>query len=192
MAYGPHTDVLLNTIETCDTELNVTGMNITSLPKLPSKLKKLDCSDTLIASLPELPAELEVLSCTGTRITSLPELPNSIKSISCCDTLLTSLPKLPNDLGMLWCSRTRITVLPKLPDSLWMLNCFNTPLTLKVIPDESVDDYRIRLNEWHEEQESKDRIQQRTRLLFEEIVMKAWHPRKVEKWIEAGVELEDL
>jgi len=38
----------------------------------------------------------------------------------------------------------------------------------------------------------RKRIQQRVTLIKEELIAIAWHPRRVEKWLEAGVALELL
>lgn len=39
---------------------------------------------------------------------------------------------------------------------------------------------------------SRRRIQERTRYIKEELIASVWHPRRVEKWLEAGVALELL
>jgi hypothetical protein len=39
---------------------------------------------------------------------------------------------------------------------------------------------------------SKDRIVQRCALYFEELTEVAWHPSRVEKWMLAGVAMEDM
>ena len=192
MAHGPDTEELLQRIAECDNYLSLRGLNITSLPELPTGLKVLICSYTPLTSLPELPAGLRELWCSHTSLTSLPDLPASLQLLSCCYTQLTKLPDLPASLQELWCSHTLLTSLPDLPASLQLLSCSHTSLILKLKPDETIKDYNLRWREWREEQASKERIQAKHRLLKEEIVMEAWHPRKVEKWIEAGVELEDM
>lgn len=39
---------------------------------------------------------------------------------------------------------------------------------------------------------SKRRQLERCALLKEELMMAAWHPRRVERWLDAGIEVEDM
>jgi len=70
------------------------------------------------------------------------------------------------------------------------LDCSNTPLILQREEPESIPDYNLRWRAWREEEASKKRTQEKARILKEEIVMEAWHPDRVEKWLDAGVEIE--
>jgi hypothetical protein len=42
------------------------------------------------------------------------------------------------------------------------------------------------------EKKSKDRIVARCALYFQEMMEVAWHPSRVEKWMLAGVDMEDM
>ena len=192
MTHGPDTNLLLWKVAECRDKLDVSRLNITSLPELPAGLKMLDCHDTQLTSLPKLPDSLERLECDHTQLTSLPKLPDSLEDLQCEHTQLTSLPKLPTGLRRLFCHSTPLTTLPELPAGLRALCCVDTPLVLQRSKGESIADYNLRWREWREEQASKQRIQSKHRLLKEEIVMEAWHPRKVERWLELGAELEDM
>jgi Leucine-rich repeat (LRR) protein len=165
---------------------------LTSLPELPSGLQVLDCNHTQLTSLPELPSGLIQLYCSKIQLTSLPELPSGLIQLWCSYTQLTSLPNLSSGLQTLSCHHTYLTSLPELPSGLLSLHCSNTPLILQRKENESIADYNLRWRAWREEKESRKRIQTKHRLLKEEIVMEAWHPRKVERWVELGVELADL
>ena len=201
MAHGPDTERLLEKLskvrhkwyELWKTDtLDCSDMNSTSLPELPSGLLSLSCDNTQLSSLPELPSGLRTLYVSNTQLTSLPELPSELITLECYNTQLTSLPNLPSGLQQLYCFNTPLTSLPEHPARLWWLKCQNTPLILQRKENESIADNNQRWAIWSEEEESRKRIQAKHRLLKEEIVMEAWHPRKVERWIELGVELADL
>lgn len=168
MAHGPDTEALMRRVNRATTNLDVTymditslpqlprtlktihcyGTNITSLPPLPAGLKKLFCSYTQITSLPQLPAGLEVLECSDTPLTSLPELPAGLQKLDCSKNRLTSLPELPAGLKELKCYDTQIRILPELPEGLEVLYVWDTPLILKQNEGESIQDYNIRWREW--------------------------------------------
>jgi hypothetical protein len=42
------------------------------------------------------------------------------------------------------------------------------------------------------ETQSKERITQRCAVFFQEMMEVAWHPSRVEQWMLAGVEMEDM
>jgi Leucine-rich repeat (LRR) protein len=168
--------------------LDCTGTNITSLPELPSSLTHLYCIDTSLTCLPELPSGLRTLGCMETNITSLPKLPPTLVELLCAITPLTSLPILPSGLQTLYCCDTQITELPELPPSLKELSCNNTPLILQRKDYESSNAYNLRWRVWRE----KKRNQERCLVVKEELMAAAWHPNRVERWLDAGVELEAL
>jgi hypothetical protein len=57
--------------------------------------------------------------------------------------------------------------------------------------EETIPDYVARVKAFVEK-ESKDRIVQRCALYFEELTEVAWHPSRVEKWMLAGVDMENM
>ena len=161
------------------------GTQITCLPALPVGLQKLLCFNTPITSLPKLPHTLQELICYNTQITSLPELPAGLRYLSCWDTPLRSLPDLPAGLQVLCCSCTRLTTLPELPATLHVLNCSSTPLLFQRNEGESINHYNLRWRKWREgeeELESKQRIQERTKLFKERLMASTWHPDRFERW----------
>jgi hypothetical protein len=237
MAYGPDTAELLRRIRTIGNRdtLMLNGLNITSFPELPNKVKTVYCSCSQVSRFPEFSYNLRHLFCFNTQLTeiselplklqtfmcgsrfitslpplpdtlvalyvtaplkSLPELPNGLKTLKCVNTKLSTLPTLPDSLQCLNCTNSQITELPELPAGLVELICYNVPLILKRRDNESIADYNLRWREWKkqraEEQASKQRIQERHKLLKEEIVAAAWHPRRVERWLDQGIEIEAL
>jgi hypothetical protein len=168
--YGPDTEELLrrmaNIPENC--LLDVSGLNITSLPELPRRIKTLWCNNTHITELPTLPPRLVSLHCYNTPLTNLPTLPKSLFILCCFNTRLTSLPELPFNLR---------------------LSC-DTIFQLK--EGESIQDYNLRWGVWREVEASKKRSQERLEAVKEELMASAWHPSRVERWLDAGVELEAL
>ena len=133
MAYGPDTVELLSRISTMEGgKLDVSLLNITSLPKLPETLKELYCGYTQLSVLPKLPETLTWLNCPNTQ--------------------LSVLPKLPKTLTWLNCSYTQLSVLPKLSETLTYLYCENTQLKILRNDGESIADYSKRWDDWRAEQ----------------------------------------
>ena len=111
-----------------DKFLDLSNLNLTSLPTLPDNLKKLNCTKNNLTTLPKLPITLTSLFCFSNELTILPSLPNGLLILFCTHNKLTRLPSLPNGLGILYCSNNELTRLPKLPDSLEDLLCENNNL----------------------------------------------------------------
>lgn len=212
MAHGPDTAELLRRMHECLKELDVSYLNIHSLPELPSGLQKLYCCRTQLTSLPrlpdsltelicdntrltllpELPKKLRLLICSHNQITSLPTLPDSLRRLSCHHTPITELPRLPAGLISLGIQKTRVTELPELPVGLKELYCDYTPsLVLQRKENESITHYAKRWDEWREEIASKKRIQEKNKFLKEDLMMEAWKPERMERWIEAGYDPDE-
>ena len=67
MAYEPNTIELLSRISAIDDGyLDVSWLNVTSLPELPETLTLLNCSNTQLSVLPKLPETLTRLYCSNT------------------------------------------------------------------------------------------------------------------------------
>jgi hypothetical protein len=189
MAHGPDTDELLRLLANVrqhwyefwkSNNLSIVGYRITSLPLLPHYLLYLNCSHTQIRELPILPSSLISLNCINTPITELPSLPSSLKTLLCNDTQITEFPPLPPTLK--W---------------LGYKNCPN--LLIKPIEGKRIQDYEQRWKPIREEQkmkreelESKQRCVEHCLTVKEELMAAAWHPRRVERWInECGIEVLD-
>ena len=197
MAHGPDTEELLrrvaNTQYVLGHLLNVSDLNITSLPelpleleflycyttqithlpKLPSGLKVLWCYKTPLTSLPDLPSELYELDCSETNITHLPDIPFGLRTLVCYSTPLATLPELPSTLRALDCYSTPLATLPELSSRMYRLTCYNTPLILQRGKEESIPDYNRRWRAWREEQAAKRRAKERSAAIKEELVAAA-------------------
>jgi Leucine-rich repeat (LRR) protein len=164
---------------------------ITSLPPLPNHLRRLICSNTNLTSLPPLPRGLNLLCCNNIIIRKLPQLPPYLTTLICDHTYIRELPSLPHGLQVLNCSSNHIQILPPLPSSLRILNCEHCPLFIKQKRFESIETYTKRWSALTEEL-IKQRCQERCLTVKEELMAAAWHPRRVERWIEAcGIEVLD-
>ena len=110
----------------------------------------------------------------------LPPLPDGITSLECdgCSKLL-ALPSLPNSILLLNCDGCEnLTELPPLPENLSLTcsNCIN--LQIQRIDGESCAAYGIRWDEW--------RAALRTSIFKEELIVMAFHPERIRKWLEIG------
>jgi len=180
---------------------------LTRLPPLPSTLQRLICRNNPLKCLPDLPEGLIEILCMQTSIESLPPLPSTIQTLKCGNNRLMSLPPLPDSLRMLDCSINLITELPPLPLLLNELDCRLNPIS-------KLPDIHPRLsyllcndqNEWvrrpnetmyqHvdrvKELTSQRRVNARCSMIKEGIMMKAWHPSRVERLLLAGFDIEDM
>jgi Leucine-rich repeat (LRR) protein len=163
MAHGPDTEKLLQRIANIKNDtLDVSDLDITSFPILPSSLQKLRCRYCL-------------------NLKSLPKLPSSLKKLDCHNTKITSLPELPSNLQELDCMFTKITSLPELPSSLQKLDCDYAPLIIQRNFRETYAEYNNRWNTYREN-ETKKRHKARCDILKEELVAKYYSPENIEKW----------
>lgn len=133
-----------------------------------------------------LPPALKILDLSGQRITWVPKLPQTLEVLilaNCHD--LEELPELPPKLRVLDIQNCRkIKTLPDFPDSLqelWAGGCHKLP-----------DGIGASFSWWDlprwirikQKEESRARQQKRCRDLRQEIVAAAYHPRRVERWLE--------
>lgn len=137
---------------------------------VPPALKILDLSDQRIEWLPKLPDTLEVLILTNCY--NLKELPAT----------------LPPNLRVLDIQNCRkLKELPEFPDSLqelWAGGCIKLPDYIhQSFSHQDLPDW-IRFEQRARREESRKRQQTRCRELRQEIVAAAYHPRRVERWLE--------
>ena len=108
--------------------------NLSSLPALPIKLKKLVCRFSKISTLPILPNTLEIIDLNHSQLTSLPtSLPNNLSSLDVNSTTVSILPPLPNTLTSLDCGRSWVSILPPLPITLKILLIDNSAIQVNTI-----------------------------------------------------------
>ncbi len=131
-------------------------------------LKQLDWSFRSITYLPGLPKTLEVLQLVNcSELTKLPPLPEGLRvlDIRGCKKLKT-LPEIPDSVEEIWCagcSSLRPRYIVEDAFSYW-----DVPKSFRA----------------YQQKEIRERIQKRTRELRQEIVAAAYHPRRVERWLE--------
>lgn len=143
-----------------------------SIYAFPPGLKVLDLSDHhRLEWLPELPKTLELLKLTNCyNLKELPELPSTLRvlDIQNCRTL-KELPDFPDSLEELWAGGA-----DKLPDEIgFSFNYSDNPRWIR------------NKQKKQRETESRERQQKRCRALRQEIVAAAYHPKRVERWLEA-------
>jgi Leucine-rich repeat (LRR) protein len=191
--------------------------NVKQFPKLPSNIKELDITGEHIENIDEIlidSLESLVLYCKGTNkikrlpqnlrglclercdIIKLPELPKTLKTLNIPYTEISELPEeLPPELETLIIYDTKIKELPILPETLTEFFMCGLELESAYIYNDSTDDlkeYIKRVNILTETRISKKRIIQRTVCYKLELIEKAWHPDRICKWIEAGIDILNL
>lgn len=106
-------------------QLDLSGNQLSFLPKLPKYLTTLYCNDNQLNSLPELPDTLYELQCQNNQLTSLPKLSPKLTFLTAYNNQLTSLPKLPASLEVLNIYNNKIEKLPKFKPSINVILCNN-------------------------------------------------------------------
>lgn len=157
-----------------------------------SQLKTLRIMECEIREFPDkLPDTLEHLILRYTDIDVIKHLPSNLMSVDVSFTGVRSLPALPRNLVSLWMEGTQMTEVPDVPDSLVVLYTMHNdflpidfPLSFLDILYFSQHDYVDLVR--HYQQKRRQRF--RMSLLKESLMAAAWHPARVERWVEAGVE----
>jgi len=125
-------------------------------------------------------------------LTSLPELPLHLMYLSCSCNQLTSLPSLPHGLEKLYCSQNPLESLSELPSTLSGLACILPHNDQIFISNELTPEIVQQLNDVWMEPQRRDRCMERCAIYKEEIMMRVWHPKRVEKLLEMGYDIEDM
>jgi hypothetical protein len=105
---------------------------------------------------------------------------------------LTSLPPLPQGLERLYCSQNPLESLPELPSTLSELVCVLPHNYQIFISNELTPEIVQQLNDVLMEPQRRDRCMERCAIYKEEIMMTVWHPKRVEKLLEMGYDIEDM
>ncbi|AUT27439.1 NEL-type E3 ubiquitin ligase domain-containing protein [Escherichia marmotae] len=121
--------------------LKIDNNSLTSLPRLPYSLEKIEASFNQLETLPSLPESLTVLSVRGNRLSILPELPLSLNTLNVNGNNLSTLPDLPNSLTILNVSGNRLTALPELPAAMTIVNAQSN--ALERLPDFPVENNQM-------------------------------------------------
>lgn len=108
--------------------------------------------------------DIKILNFGNSNLWCLPELPIGLETLTCEGNNLTSLPPLPPTLKHLNCSNNSLTHLPVLPPTLISLMCSNNNLVeLPKLPPNL-----------------KVRTQKRSNQIFQELIMKIYHPQNLD------------
>jgi len=169
------------------TQLDCSNNRLTSLPRLPPNLRELDVFMNQLTSLPPLPTHLVALACNSNRLTQLPPLPPTLEALYCLNNELTSLPNLPESLDVLWCSDNRLTELPTLPTKIDSLVVHNNPFkpAVQSILDQYYEDlpqFITSINHYVEKEKIKRDAKQLMALKLSKIGNKA--PTNISRKIE--------
>jgi len=79
--------------------LNLSCLNLETLPPLPSSLRRLKCDSNLLTSLNGLPKGLRILKCSATWVVNFKGLPKGLLSIECIDNdSLVSIDDIPDSV----------------------------------------------------------------------------------------------
>lgn len=210
MAYGKDTVILLDLVERSKTTktLFLEELVLTHLPELPDDLEVLSFNETTLEILPKLPKSLTHLYIEYCDIETLPELHENMKHLSVQGTTINELPMLPSRLEFLDCSNCEfLTELPELPKTLTQLRYGGTPL--KTVPEKApgtwpmlvlkynitdidpcdynamISRFKLKVSEWNREEDARKRVQTRCKAIKEELMMEAWKPTRVQKWIDS-------
>ena len=141
---------------------------LTELPPLPHTLERLYCDRNYLIRFPHLPYNLRCLCASYNNIEELPEeIPESVREFYCANNRLKTIPE----------------YLPKFKFYSFEKNEFPSNIAF-----EPIEQYHKRVLEYVERKSTLNR----TALIKEELIEKAWHPDRVIKWIEAGIDITDL
>jgi hypothetical protein len=97
----------------------------------------------------------------------------------------------------LYCNENPLEALPELPRDLGYLMCdmpYGEQVELVDTTPEEIHRINTEMWKWTEkmEQQSKARCMARCAIYKEQIMMKVWHPTRIEKMLEMGYDVEDM
>ena len=131
-------------------------------------------------------------------LTELPSLPPTLKWLDCSQNQLTKLPPLPPTLQRLECSENLLMELPPLPPTLRWLDYFPNDFPRHILSSHMNPFHIHGINQamqtWREQQadEQKARCMDRCLHCKEELMIRTWHPSRIEKLLELGYDIEEM
>jgi Leucine-rich repeat (LRR) protein len=163
--------------------LSLSNNRLRVLPLLPRHLTYLNIEGNPLLELPDFPRTLRVLRASFCALKYIPEFPSKMEAIYLGFNHLKELPPLPEGLDFLDIQENDIETLPYLPESLRVFRFEKNP-RLQNFVGKSVAEIR---------EVVKQRIaKERCAMFKEELIMVTWHPRRIEKWLNLGVDIEDM
>jgi hypothetical protein len=98
----PHEKILEERLEeirnTPKKTLDLTWLDLTELPEIPEKVKRLYCGSNPITKIGKLPKGLKVLNCSDSFITKFENIPDSVREVICSKTYIESFDGLPDSV----------------------------------------------------------------------------------------------
>lgn len=197
------TSLPLELIPTGVRKLCCSSNKLKTLPDLRNcrTLIALDCSDNYLTNslFAQLPISLVSLRCSYNKITQLPSIhsyllsdssvfrpfrPFRLEELEIFGNPISSIDALP-PLKIFRCALSLVSHLrPHIPSA--NIHCYGF-----YGGQYDVEKFNSLLSEISEES-SKERIIKRTRDIKEELVSVAWSPKRVDAWLAAGIEPEDM
>jgi len=167
-------------------------LNIDQLPNLA----ELVVQDTPVQTLSRLPPTLVFLDVSHCHyLTALPNLTRTnLHRLDMDWTHMETIPQLPETLHTFCARFSRIGVeFPMLPDSLqWLELDHSTAVTEGFLPDRpdtvTYTEYAETARKWWNACLRRERYD----LLHESLMMAAWHPDRVSRWLEHSEETLDM
>ena len=187
--------LLPKTLEVLDLKHCRSLERILNLDQLPN-LASLTVCDTAISTLPRLPASLQHLSVSHcTKLTSLPPLARTnLQTLTMRWTInLQKLPELPEGFASLHAQHSGLAELPMLPESLMSLLLDRSVIEKEGLVPERPDtvrygEYAATTRAWWNACLRLERYE----ALHESLMMAAWHPDRVGKWLSHGESTLDM
>ena len=181
-------------------EVLICNMNkIEKIVELPKSLLSFTCNYNKLTSLTNLPPKLMYLDCADNKIEKIEKLPDSLFYLDCSANNLKKLPRLPKGLIKLYTQYNYLECLPTLPEGLQILSYHDNnniseidylPKSLTNLYNETPYIFMFDFVESVRKKLEKQRYKHRIDTIKEELMMKAWHPDRIEKWLEMGYDMD--
>ncbi|EIZ9578152.1 E3 ubiquitin--protein ligase, partial [Shigella flexneri] len=122
---GEQRNIAFNRLKIClqnqEAELNLSELDLKTLPDLPPQITTLEIRKNQLTHLPDLPPMLKVIHAQFNQLESLPALPETLEELNAGDNKIKELPFLPENLTHLRVHNNRLHILPLLPPELKLL-----------------------------------------------------------------------
>ncbi|ELW3390638.1 E3 ubiquitin--protein ligase, partial [Shigella flexneri] len=122
---GEQRNIAFNRLKIClqnqGAELNLSELDLKTLPDLPPQITTLEIRKNLLTYLPDFPPMLKVIHAQFNQLESLPALPETLEELNVGDNKIKELPYLPETLTHLRIHNNRLHILPLLPPELKLL-----------------------------------------------------------------------